>query len=299
MAQLSPANRTYIPPASRANGGGPVPAVAKRASAFRLGWLLLVILFILVVLSAAAVFVLYSAWGVKDQALPVSLQSPLRANYAKDEHILALAPLDLKIIAEALVDRFNPKAPGAAAEQPASQIATVVHNILAPVPTITLVPTSTGVFAGLPGEATATVFLTLTQAATLLPATGTPTFLPGSTSTAEPTATDTDTPTETPTATLTVDSPPIVRPTSTPTSTFTPTATPTSGVATKTPYPTADISATPTSTATAKPLLPTATFTPSPTTMPTATFTITPTYPYPPPPTETLFAPTATDNPYP
>jgi hypothetical protein len=255
MARLSPVDRRLMP-FDKDTGRKPSPTAAVgRASGLQISWWFVVALLVVAALAAFA-FVFSPVWGYSGQALPVSLQSPLRANYSIDVQLVAHAPLEMKIIAEALLDRYQPGMAGTSGE-PQSQLATVVNSLLTSVPTVT--PTPTLGITSKPGEATFTVVPDAVGTLTFLPETETPSAVPSVvlTNTPEVTLTTTSTTTHTVTETAFVPSatfrPIITIVATTAVPTRTPTRTPTPkppATATVTPIPSSTNTLVPTNTAT-------------------------------------------------
>lgn len=196
------------------------------------GWVPLMILLILAALAVLASFLLNSdRWNRLGNAmLPVSLHSNLKADYSADPFTTRIPAVSFNLIEDALRDQPTP--------EPSERYATVVGNLLTPVPTVTPYPTQ-GIFPTLAlrtPSATLMVSLTASWTTTVtftpdgsLTYTNTPLFW-------HPTQTMTPTPKPgTPSVTL--------APTRTPTCTKTPTHT---AVPTKTPTHTPQPTLTPT-----------------------------------------------------
>lgn len=243
----------------------------KAAAPSQRGWGSIFILLLAVSLVGLGLYLFSPDWLRPAGDLPVSLRSPLRANYAMDPRQFSLAPVKAEILGEVLSDRSG-QAP---ATDPNSQLATFTAALITPVPTITPL---TGSTPGLAPQASITA-----QPTTSLPV---PTSTQGESASLTPTLRSSPTIffTAVPTATLrpyfTATFPVVTvavtywSPTSTATRAPTKTEPTATQAATKTLQPTKEL---PTTT-------PKATATLSPTSLPSPQPSLTSAYPPPPPP---------------
>ncbi len=150
-------------------------------------WILLVLLLVLIAFSGG-----YFLWGLPGlfgqpdrQLLPVSLLSLLKANYAKEPMELAIPPMNLDLINNALAEGQSPT------DLP-ERLSTLFNSLKSPVPAATL-PGGAAASAtkGITAQATVTPTLPISSTATPAPTSSSPTATNSPSQTSSPTPTGT------------------------------------------------------------------------------------------------------------
>lgn len=202
----------------------------RMSASRRMFWVMIFAFLIAGGLLSLGVFLFTPGSASANQSLPVSLHSPLRADYSPDERGMLLPQLDLELAAEAARDRLPTAGPtGSATAPPFNPIPTMQEELRTPVPTVTPIagstrsalPTATPRLEATlpPSSATPASSATLAPSATLA---ASATLPANATWTSTPAAGITRVPTQTPPAATQVSTLPPTRTLPPPTSTLPP-----------------------------------------------------------------------------